>query len=125
MLTHQDWNEVILQRTYTRDEVMKKALRTGDVNIVEKKTQTNATRIDNETEDFTIVKSGLTLGKEIQKGRTNKKLSQKQLAALLNEKPNVIQQYENGHAIPNPEIINKLQLALGVKLTRPKNRRMT
>lgn len=120
MLPHQDWNEVILKRTYTRDEVIKKAQRSGDVKSVEKKTQTNANKIDNETEDFTIVKSGLTLGKEIQQGRTNKKLSQKQLASLLNEKPAVIQQYENGQAIPNPQIINKLQRTLEVKLTRPK-----
>ena len=39
---------------------------------------------------------------------------------MLNEKPQVIQQYENGQAIPNPQIINKLQRTLGVKLTRPK-----
>ena len=91
------------------------------INIQLKNTvQNKSAKLDSETENFTIVKSGLTLGKEIQQGRTAKKLTQKQLATMLNEKPQVIQQYENGQAIPNPQIINKLQKTLGVKLTRPK-----
>ena len=63
--------------------------------------------------------AGLGLGKAIQAGRTAKKLTQKQLATSLNEKPQVIQQYENGQAIPNPQIIGKIERALGVKLPRP------
>ena len=43
-----------------------------------------------------------------------------QLATSLNEKPQVIQQYENGQAIPNPQIISKIERALGVKLPRKK-----
>ena len=103
------------------DEKLKNAQRTGQTTSVNKNTvQNKSAKLDAETENFTIVKSGLTLGKEIQQGRTAKNLTQKQLATMLNEKPQVIQQYENGQAIPNPQIINKLQRALGVKLTRPK-----
>ena len=36
---------------------------------------------------------------------------------LINEKQQVINEYEQAKAIPNPQIINKLQRALGVKLT--------
>ena len=122
-LAHQDWKAVTLHRNYTASETLKKAQRTGTSTSVEKQTTqgvSNSKKLDNETETFNIVKSGLTLGKEIQQGRSNKNLTQKQLATMLNEKPQVIQQYENGQAIPNPQIINKLQKALGVKLTRPK-----
>ena len=124
-LDHQDWKPVTLHRTYTANEALKKAQRTGTSTTLHKQTNSgtiNSRKLDNETENFNIVKSGLTLGKEIQQGRNNKNLTQKQLATILNEKPQVIQQYENGQAIPNPQIINKLQKALGVKLTRPNKR---
>ena len=119
--SHQDWKPVTLNRTYTAHEKLKSAQRMGQTTSVNKnKLQNNSLKLDAESENFTIVKSGLILGKEIQQGRTAKKLTQKQLATMLNEKPQVIQQYENGQAIPNPQIINKLQKTLGVKLTRPK-----
>lgn len=35
---------------------------------------------------------------------------------MINEKPQVIQEYESGKAIPNQQIITKLERALGVKL---------
>ena len=44
------------------------------------------------------------------------KLAQKDLAQKVNEKPSVIQDYEAGKAIPNPQILGKLERALGVKL---------
>lgn len=35
---------------------------------------------------------------------------------MINEKPQVIQEYESGKAIPNQQVISKLERALGVKL---------
>jgi putative transcription factor len=120
-LSHQDWKPVTLNRVYTPTEKLKNAQRSGQTTSVSRNPlQNKSAKLDSETENFNIVKSGLTLGKEIQQGRSAKKLTQKQLATMLNEKPQVIQQYENGQAIPNPQIINKLQKSLGVKLTRPK-----
>lgn len=43
-------------------------------------------------------------------------MSQKDLAQKVNEKPSVIQEYEASRAIPNPQILAKLERALGVKL---------
>lgn len=48
--------------------------------------------------------------------RMEKKLTQAQLGQMINEKPQVIQEYESGKAIPNQQIISKLERALGVKL---------
>lgn len=44
------------------------------------------------------------------------KLSQKDVAQKVNEKPSVIQDYESGKAIPNPQVLSKLERVLGVKL---------
>ena len=59
---------------------------------------------------------GLSLGKRIQQARMAKSLTQKQLATLINEKPNVVAEYEQGKAIPNNQILGKLERKLGVKL---------
>ncbi|KAL5989687.1 Multiprotein-bridging factor 1b [Asimina triloba] len=56
------------------------------------------------------------LKKNIMQGRIGKKLTQAQLAQLINEKPQVIQEYESGKAIPNQQIIVKLERVLSVKL---------
>jgi len=37
---------------------------------------------------------------------------------MINEKPSVIQDYEAGKAIPNPQILSKLSRALGVPLKK-------
>lgn len=56
------------------------------------------------------------LKKAIMQARMEKKLTQAQLGQMINEKPQVIQEYESGKAIPNQQIISKLERALGVKL---------
>lgn len=40
-------------------------------------------------------------------------------STAINEKPQVVGEYETGKAIPNPQIISKLERKLGVKLPRP------
>jgi putative transcription factor len=52
----------------------------------------------------------------IQQARLAKRMTQKALATAINEKPQVIGQYESGKAIPNQQIINKLERALGARL---------
>lgn len=61
----------------------------------------------------------LSLAKSIQQARVGKKMNQKELAHAICEKPAVVNEYESGKAIPNPQIINKLEKALGTKLPRP------
>lgn len=78
-----------------------------------------ARRIADETEVFKTQRAGLTLGKAIMQARTDKKLNQKDLGTKINETARVVQDYESGKAVPNPQIISKLERALGVKLPRP------
>lgn len=52
----------------------------------------------------------------MQTARMEKQLSRKDVAQKINEKPSVLQDYEAGRAIPNPQILSKLERVLGVKL---------
>jgi putative transcription factor len=78
----------------------------------------NAKRLE-ESDELKHVKVDKSLSKAIMQARTAKKLSQKELATKINEKPQVVGEYESGKAIPNPQIIGKIERALGCKLPRP------
>ena len=49
-------------------------------------------------------------------GRNNKKFTQKHLAQLINEKQEIIASYENRKAIPNQQILRKMERVLGINL---------
>jgi putative transcription factor len=78
----------------------------------------NLAKLENETEVFEHERVSSELKKQIQQARIAKKLTQAQLAQMINEKPQIINEYENGKAIPNPQIMNKLSRALGVTLRK-------
>lgn len=62
------------------------------------------------------------LSQAIAQARCAKKLTQAQLATQINEPPQTIKEYESGKAIPNPNVLNKLDRALGIHLPRGKKR---
>lgn len=66
-----------------------------------------------------VQRTTLELRKQIQDARIAKKMSQADLAQKICEKPNIIQAYENGKAIPTIPILQKLRKILGTKLTSP------
>ncbi|KAL3784734.1 hypothetical protein ACHAW5_001601 [Stephanodiscus triporus] len=78
----------------------------------------NARKIE-ESEDLKLKKVDVTLSKAIQQARMAKKMTQKDLATKINEKPQVVAEYENGKAVPNGQIIVKIERELGVRLPRP------
>lgn len=99
-------------------------------------------KLDRENDVAAPPKVDVSVGKAIQKARGEKNLTQKDLAQLVNEKPQVVSywrrplplrlsnvkitnfdqvnEYESGKAVPNQQILGKLERALGVKL-RGKN----
>ena len=83
----------------------------------------NLAKLENDTENFAVKKVDASLSKAIQQARIAKSMTQKALATAINEKPQVIQQYESGQAIPNPQILNKLDRALGIHLPRNKKKK--
>ncbi|CAG8569186.1 6838_t:CDS:2 [Diversispora eburnea] len=77
-------------------------------------------KLDRENEVAPPPKLSLTVGKAIQQARQTKGLNQKDLGQKINEKANVINDYEMSRTIPNQQVLSKLERALGVRL-RGKN----
>lgn len=78
----------------------------------------NLKKLEESTDEFAHKTVNKNLAQSITQARLAKKMTQAQLATSINERPQVIQQYESGQAIPNPQIINKLDRALGIHLPR-------
>eukprot|EP00604_Paraphysomonas_vestita_P003368 CAMPEP_0174821022 /NCGR_PEP_ID=MMETSP1107-20130205/5268_1 /TAXON_ID=36770 /ORGANISM="Paraphysomonas vestita, Strain GFlagA" /LENGTH=143 /DNA_ID=CAMNT_0016037573 /DNA_START=41 /DNA_END=472 /DNA_ORIENTATION=+ len=138
--TGQDWQPVVLSKTPRINtttglnaQALAQAKRTGQVKTERKIAAgenksahaapiSQAAKLENETEVFSHATVDRNLSQAIAAARVAKKMSQKQLATAINEKPQVIQQYEAGTAIPNPQILLKLDRALGTHLPRPKKK---
>ncbi|KAK9718170.1 multiprotein-bridging factor 1 [Basidiobolus ranarum] len=132
-----DWDSVtVIRQKQERAKVARSdsevnaARRAGAVVSTEKKTIGNKghagadhafiAKLDRTDDIVAPPKIGLDVGKAIQKGRQEKNLTQKELGQKVNEKANVINDYEMGRTAPNQQILGKLERALGVKL-RGKN----
>ncbi|RWR86469.1 Helix-turn-helix type 3 [Cinnamomum micranthum f. kanehirae] len=98
------------------DETENLAPAAGTNKAASSSTSLNTRKLDDETENLAHDRVPTELRKNIQQARMDKKLTQSQLGQLINEKPQVIQEYESGKAIPNQQIITKLERVLGVKL---------
>jgi len=73
-------------------------------------------KLDRENEVAPPPKVSAEVGKTIQTARQAASLTQKDLAQKINEKPSVLQDYESGKAVPNQNVLQKLERVLGVKL---------
>ncbi|KAF6729099.1 Endothelial differentiation-related factor 1-like [Oryzias melastigma] len=73
----------------------------------------NTAKLDRETEELHHERVPLEVGKVIQQGRQAKGLTQKDLATKVNEKPQVIADYESGKAIPNNQVMGKIERVIG------------
>ncbi|KAH6780879.1 multiprotein bridging factor 1B [Perilla frutescens var. hirtella] len=130
----QDWENVVIRKkaptsAARKDEkAVNAARRSGaEIETVKKSnagtnkaasssTSLNTRKLDEDSESLAHDKVPTELKKAIMQARMDKKLTQSQLAQVINEKPQIIQEYESGKAIPNQQIISKLERALGVKL---------
>jgi len=79
-------------------------------------TGSNMAKLDRETDELRHQQVPLEVGKLIQQGRQAKGLSQKDLATKINEKPQVVTEYESGRGIPNQLVLGKMERVLGLKL---------
>lgn len=92
----------------------------GSTNVRGNSEGQRLTKVDRETDIVKPKKIDGEVGKIMSRVRNDKKLSQKDLATKVNEKPSVINDYEAARAIPNQQVLSKIERALGVKL-RGKN----
>jgi len=129
MQNFQDWNEVGWNKTgerkkdETNNQYINRLKRTNPVivssvnkNDCNKQSDVDASKlrkIEKEEDTFIIPKVTLSMGKKISQLRCEKKMTQKELALQLSLNVKIIQDYESSKAIPNPNIINKLERVLG------------
>eukprot|EP01024_Parvocaulis_polyphysoides_P017263 TRINITY_DN17632_c0_g2_i1.p4 TRINITY_DN17632_c0_g2~~TRINITY_DN17632_c0_g2_i1.p4 ORF type:complete len:167 (-),score=34.10 TRINITY_DN17632_c0_g2_i1:136-636(-) len=104
------------RRTGGQVETVKKYAAASNASHGSTGTGQSARKLEEETENFHHDRVSTDLKKAIQSARLAKKMSQADLAKAINEKPNVIQEYETGKAIPNPQVLAKLSRVLGVPL---------
>lgn len=75
-----------------------------------------AIRLDEDNESTKVKHVSHAVSINIQKGRQAKNLNQKELAALVNEKQSVLTDYESGKAVPNEQVLQRIEKALGIYL---------
>ncbi|OAY53731.1 multiprotein-bridging factor 1c [Manihot esculenta] len=128
----QDWEPVVLRKSKPKAQDLRdrkavnQAFRSGvPVQTIKKfdacsnkkaAPVVNARKLEEETEPAALEKVSAEVRQAIQKARLEKKMSQSELAKLINEQPKVVQEYENGKAVPNQAVLAKMEKVLGVKL---------
>ncbi|XP_027176694.1 multiprotein-bridging factor 1c [Coffea eugenioides] len=129
----QEWEPVVLQKSRPKAQDLRdpkavnQALRTGGQVQTFKKADAgankkaappavNARKLDEAEEPAALGRVSTEVRQAIQKARIEKKMSQAELAKQINERPQVVQEYENGKAVPNQAVLAKVERVLGVKL---------
>jgi putative transcription factor len=132
----QDWDVVVLRKKGAKPSA-EEAKRAGAPVVAEKRFGAGsnktaqggavyARKLEEETDDFHLPSVSLEFKVALQQARQSKGWTQKDLAQRANEKPSVINDYESGRAVPNPQVVSKLQRVLGVslpKLPKPAKKR--
>jgi putative transcription factor len=131
---HQNWDTIVFRKhapkgkEATGDQALK-AFHNGANVVTSKKfdagknskgTPSNAAKLDRDTETLKHATVSHDFKVSLQKARQAKNMTQKALASAINEKPSVINEYESGKAVPNGQLISKMERALGCKLPRTK-----
>nr|AAL32037.2 ethylene-responsive transciptional coactivator-like protein [Retama raetam] len=129
----QDWETVVLHKSKPKAQDLRnpkaisQALRAGaEVQTIKKfdagsneKTAgpvVYARKLDEAAEPAALERVAGEVRHAIQKARLEKKMSQAEVAKQINERPQVVQEYENGKAVPNQAVLAKMERVLGVKL---------
>ena len=115
----QDWDTVVIRTNLSSSTKAGKNARRADGKTsteVRGSGPTGDHKLDDASDSQKIATVSLSLQKRIQQARTAKGMTQKELATRINEKPGVINEYECGKAIPNNQILGKMERILGTKL---------
>ncbi|XP_010911727.2 multiprotein-bridging factor 1c [Elaeis guineensis] len=131
----QDWEPVVLSRRKPKSADLKnskavnQAIRAGaGVETLKKfdggsnkkawtaEPAVHARKLDESTEPAGFERVGAEVRQAIQKARLAKKMSQAELAKHINERVQVVQEYESGKAVPNQAVLAKMERVLDVKL---------
>ena len=107
-MEHQDWTTVytLANKKLTNDEKSKQKTGLSKEQKIEKQIEEGK---------MAVKKTSTEIGKDIQKRRNSKGLSQKDLAQKINILPKIIMEIECGKAKHNPQLINKINRILNNK----------
>ncbi|KAF8400773.1 hypothetical protein HHK36_014074 [Tetracentron sinense] len=126
----QDWEPVVLHKSKPKAHVhdlrdpkaVNQAIRSGGAVQTVKKfdagsnkkpaTAVNARKLDKETEPAALDRVRTEVKQAIQKARLGKMMSQAELAKLINERAQVVQEYETGKAVPSQAVLAKMEKVL-------------
>ena len=114
------WNQITyLTNKRAKEEKKQKELRAGNSVSIKKINHTghNLKKLDDDTGDYSAIKTNQSLCKIIQQTRSKLGIKQKDLANKLNINVNDYNKYESGVLKPDNKILIKLQHHLKVKLT--------
>lgn len=111
----QDWNSVILRKSAKQ---LKKDGKLPTVVVKKPQTSDNLRKLDNADGPEKIEKVSYSLKKQIMQARNVKTWTQKEFALKLGVPVKIVQSYENGTAIPDNKILNKMRSVLGTKLKK-------
>eukprot|EP00455_Lapot_gusevi_P045481 TRINITY_DN5826_c0_g1_i1.p2 TRINITY_DN5826_c0_g1~~TRINITY_DN5826_c0_g1_i1.p2 ORF type:complete len:161 (+),score=74.77 TRINITY_DN5826_c0_g1_i1:65-484(+) len=126
-MADQDWTPVVLKKHATRgapktNAELNAAFAKGEVESVRKVSHkgvpANAHKLENETEDFHHQHVTHEFKVALMKARQAKGWNQSELAQRLNVRATVINEYESGKAIPNPQLISQMNRLLGTSLPK-------
>merc|ERR1719378_680729 len=129
--SYQDWNTVVFTNVnkagHKTTEGKANAQRQGNVETIAKfnagnahKAPINAAKLDADMENTKHDTVSHELRTALQKARVAKGMTQKALATALNERVQLVNEYESGKAIPNTQLIVKMERVLSCKLPRSK-----
>ena len=116
-LEHQDLKPIVLRKSGKEKEKFQRK-RGETTTIVKSNKQQIKKDLDDNLDTFKVDKVSHSLKIQIQKARTASKMTQKELAQKVNVTQSVIQSYENGTAVPNAQVLQKLRRILKVKLIK-------
>jgi len=127
----QDWQTVTINKrpqkaTGTKEQQANKVRQQGGEVLSEKRfaagnntnkpIQMNTRKLDEDMETLKHKTVGTDVRRALMQGRQAKGMNQKELAQAINEKPQVVTEYESGKAIPQDKVLAKMERALGIKL---------
>ena len=109
---------IVLRKKLNTPEAKKLAMRSGNYVVKEKKSAEASAKykLDQETEELKHERIEKTISKLIRDARNAKGITQKSLANMINVPVKMINDYENGKAIPQNNILGILERKLQVKL---------
>ena len=131
MFPHQDWNQITFTGSVGKakkgEKAVQDAYRKGnEVETIRKNVgnsnrgpPVNMRKLADETDVVPVAELPHEFKMAMQKARVSANLSQADLAKRINEKQSVVNEYENGRAVPNPQVIVKIERALNCRLPRP------